>query len=360
MYPDWNRELYTAYLSARKHKRNTFNQLSFEANLEENLLILGKELESRRYEISPAECFINEKPVKREIVAADFRDRVVHHLLFNWINPLFEKHFIYDSYSCRVGKGTLFGINRAKAFVLSESDFFRKECFVLRLDISGFFMGIHRGILCQSILDLLSRSKWKNVPDRELAEFLIQKIVFNDPLKNARFKSPREAWKDLPPNKSLRYSKPGCGLPIGNLTSQLFGNVYLNPLDHYVKRTLKFRHYGRYVDDMVLVSTDKRKLIDSIPQIRGYLKEKLRLELHPKKIYLQPVQKGFAFLGAFILPHRVYPGRRLIRNFRECQRNPLPNPKEQGNRLASYLGCFSHFDSYGIVQKEIGMPVFQS
>lgn len=124
MYPDWNRELYTAYLSARKHKRNTFNQLSFEANLEENLLLLGKELESRRYEISPAVCFINEKPVKREIVAADFRDRVVHHLLFNWINPLFEKHFIYDSYSCRVGKGTLFGINRAKAFVLSESDFF--------------------------------------------------------------------------------------------------------------------------------------------------------------------------------------------------------------------------------------------
>lgn len=337
-------ELLECYYDARRHKRNTYNQLKFETRLEQNLLELADDLYSRTYELSSSICFINEQPVKREIIAANFRDRVVHHLLYKWLYPIFDRQFIYDSYSCRVGKGTLFGINRAKGFIRAASDDFRKECYVLRLDVSGFFMGIRRDILYRQVIDGLDRARWKGIPDRSLAEYLIGKIVFLDPLKNAIYKSPSSAWEDLPQNKSLKYAAPGCGLPIGNLTSQLFGNVYMNPLDHFVKRVLKVRYYGRYVDDMVLVHQSREFLKECMERIRQFLKEELSLTMHPQKIYLQPVRGGFPFLGAFILPWRMYPGRRIVKNFRECVRNPLQDVESQWSRFQSYCGLLKHFD----------------
>ena len=173
-----------------------------------------------------------------------------------------------------------------------------------------------------------------------------------NPLENTHYKSPKNAWDGLPQNKSLKFAKPGCGLPIGNLTSQLFGNIYLNDLDHYIKRELKIRSYGRYVDDMVLVHKNKDVLLESIPKIRRFLKEKLNLELHPKKISLQPAYNGFLFLGAYILPYRMYPSRRIVKNFKESMRgNYLP--KKQKELEKSYLGLFSHFDAYKLSQKII-------
>ena len=317
-------ELHKAYMDARKHKRNTINQLRFERNLEAELLSLCNELETRTYELRPGICFINELPVKREIIAADFRDRVVHHLIYNRIYPILDKKFIYDSYSCRVGKGTLFGIKRVQGFLLSDA-------WVLRLDIQGFFMAINRDIL----FNLLAGALRTMSP---LTEFLIRQIVFNDPLKDAFFKSPKSAWRDLPPDKSLMNSAPNCGLPIGNLTSQVFANVYLNPLDNFVKRKLKIKHYGRYVDDMVLVHNDKQILLNAIFRIREFMSSELNLILHPKKIRLQPAVKGFAFLGAYIYPNGIAIGRRVAKNFRKCVFNPFPNDDKQAQRVQSYLG----------------------
>lgn len=339
-------ELFLAYRDARRHKRNTVNQLRFEMDLERNLVELCRDLQNRTYEISPAACFVNEDPVKREIVAADFRDRVVHHLLYNWIAPIFERQFIHDSYSCRKGKGTLFGINRARGFAMSESDSFRRECFVLRLDISGFFMNIDRQILHSLVLAGLKKGRWRGVGDVELAKYLVQKIIFHDPLENARYKSPPAAWEGLPRNKSLRYSPPGKGLPIGNLTSQLFGNIYLNPLDHFVKRRLKIRHYGRYVDDMFFVSCDKERLKRVVDEVRSFLRDSLGLTLHPRKVYLQPLEHGFAFLGAYILPYRVYPGKRLVANYRDCLIHPVPDRVKQQGRVVSYMGTMRHYDAH--------------
>ena len=317
-------ELHKAYMDARKHKRNTINQLRFERNLEAELLSLCNELETRTYELRPGICFISELPVKREIIAADFRDRVVHHLIYNRIYPILDKKFIYDSYSCRVGKGTLFGIKRVQGFLLSDA-------WVLRLDIQGFFMAINRDIL----FNLLAGALRTMSP---LTEFLIRQIVFNDPLKDAFFKSPKSAWRDLPPDKSLMNSAPNCGLPIGNLTSQVFANVYLNPLDNFVKRKLKIKHYGRYVDDMVLVHNDKQILLNAIFRIREFMSSELNLILHPKKIRLQPAVKGFAFLGAYIYPNGIAIGRRVAKNFRKCVFNPFPNDDKQAQRVQSYLG----------------------
>ena len=330
-------ELHKAYLDARKHKRNTINQLKFERNLEVELLSLCNELETRTYELKPGICFINELPVKREIIAADFRDRVIHHFLYNRIYPALDKKFIYDSYSCRVGKGTLFGIERVRKFLkscgvraLHATPF--GNVWVLRLDIQGFFMAINRSIL----FDLIINGLHSEICD--LSGFLIRKIVFNDPLKNSFFKSPKSAWNDLPPDKSLMHSAPDCGLPIGNLTSQIFANVYLNPLDHFVKRDLKIKYYGRYVDDMVLIHSDKRVLLNAISRIREFLQSELKLTLHPKKIRLQLADKGFAFLGAYIYPDGVAVGRRIVKNFKECIFNPFANPEKQVQRVRSYLG----------------------
>ncbi|WP_158278155.1 MULTISPECIES: reverse transcriptase domain-containing protein [unclassified Fibrobacter] len=339
-------DLRFAYFQARKHKRNTHNQLEFEQNLESNLLALALELQNRTYEPLPSICFINEKPVKREIIAANFRDRVVHHLLYNWIYPIFDRQFIYDSYSCRVGKGTDFGINRAKEFMVSESRNFTRDCWALRLDISGFFMSINRDILYQLIIEGLRKAKWRGIPDRDLCLFLVKTFVFNDPLKNAHFRSPRSAWNDLPANKSLMGLPANQGLPIGNLTSQLFGNVYLNPLDQFVKHQLKIRCYGRYVDDMLLVHHDKSVLLNAIPKIRNFLLDRLNLNLNEKKTRLQPVSHGFPFLGAYILPWRTYPSRRTVKNFRECVRNPVLEERVQQSRIQSYLGYMGHYDAF--------------
>jgi retron-type reverse transcriptase len=319
-------ELHKAYLDARKHKRNTINQLKFERNLEAELLSLEQELLNRTYQIKPSVCFINELPVKREIIAADFRDRVIHHFIYNRIYPIFDRKFIYDSYSCRVGKGTLFGIKRVQKFLRVCPC----ECWVLRLDIRGFFMAINRNIL----FNLIST----HLPNDELLKFLIHKIVFNEPLKNAVFKSPSSAWSDLPKDKSLKFSATNCGLPIGNLTSQLFANVYLNPLDHFVKRELKIKCYGRYVDDMVLIHGDKQILLNAISRIREFLSNELKLILHPRKIRLQQASKGFDFLGAHILPFCMHPGKRITDNFRKCIFSPIPNFGKQAQRVQSYLG----------------------
>ena len=328
-------ELHRAYLDARRHKRGTPNQLRFERCLEAELLSLERELLTFEYELKPSVCFINELPVKREIIAAHFRDRVIHHFLYNRIYPLFDRKFIYDSYSCRVGKGTLFGINRARRFLRSCGA--EADVWVLRLDIQGFFMAIDRKILYNLLIG--------GIGGRidPLTRFLIGKIVFNDPLRGAVFRSRPRAWDDLPKDKSLMCSAPNCGLPIGNLTSQLFANVYLNPLDHFVKRGLKIKYYGRYVDDMLLIHKEKPVLLDAVSRVREFLADELRLTLHPRKIKLQRADKGFAFLGAYIYRRKTIAGRRIVKNFKKCIYEPCPDSEKQGRRVQSYLGLMTHF-----------------
>ena len=303
--------LYWSYMAARCRKRNTPKQLEFEADVGKNLLELSRELHGRTWKPSPCTCFIITEPVKREVVAANFRDRVVHHLLCSWLFPIFERQFIYDSYSCRIGKGTLFGVNRVRKFVRAASDDFRRDAWILRLDIKGFFMHIDKEILYSLLMDGISRGRYAGVSDKSLCDYLVDMTVHNDPLENAIYNSSPDAWNDLPKDKSLKYSGDGKGLPIGNLTSQLYANVYLNPLDQFVKRALKVRWYGRYVDDMVLVDRDKEKLLECVGDIKEYLHKNLGLVLHPSKVQMQSAKYGFSFLGCYILPYRVYPGNRL-------------------------------------------------
>lgn len=335
--------LSAAYREARRHKRNTKSQLLFEAHLERNLIRLSRELAEGTYRISPSRCFINDRPVKREVIAADFRDRVVQHMLCAWLFPIFERQFIYDSYSCRREKGTLFGINRVRGFIRAASDDFRKDCWVLRLDIKGFFMSIKKDILYELVLDGLRRGNYRGVDDINLCNKLVHDIIYRDPIKDAIFCSPPEKWDGLPPDKTMRNGDGSKGLPIGNLTSQLFGNVYLNPLDQYIKRELKIKHYGRYVDDMVLVHQDPDVLRRTIPEIRSFLADTLGLTLHPRKISLQPAAYGFSFIGAYIKPYHVLPTSRLRGNL-----NVGLSGSEYDIRreilARSYRGLFKYFN----------------
>lgn len=267
-------DLFTAYYCARKNKRNTFNQLKFEYDYESNLFKLYRLILSRTYKPLPEIAFIVNKPVKREIFAADFRDRVVHHLLFNYLNPILEKYFINDCYSCRIGKGTSYGIKRAVKHMRASSNNYTEDCYVLKLDIQGYFMSINKTILYGATKGYLAKEKSKRdvLPfDEDLVDFLLKVIIFNDPTKNCRFKGWPQDWRGLPKSKSLFYAEPCCGLPIGNLTSQLFGNVYLTGFDHFVKRNLAINYYGRYVDDFVLMHTDEQYLKSLIPVMSSFL-----------------------------------------------------------------------------------------
>jgi RNA-directed DNA polymerase len=312
-------DLFEAYFDCRKNKRYTLNALQFETDYERNLIKLFEEINDGSYQPGRSIAFIVNKPVKREIFAADFRDRVVHHWLINKLNPLFESIFINDSYACRTGKGTHYGIKRADEFIRTCSNNYTNNCYILKLDISGFFMHISRQLLYERLREFVLRHY--PAEDKKLVLEISQKIIFNDPAKNCMLKGKNDDWKGLPKNKSLFHSPAGCGLPIGNLTSQVFANFYMNPLDHFIKTQLNIRFYGRYVDDFVIVHNDKNYLKSIVPKIREFLKSELRLDLHPKKIYLQHYSKGVQFLGAVIKPYRIYIANRTKGNFYQTIQN---------------------------------------
>lgn len=357
------KDLFYAYYDARRNKRNTINQLKFELNFESSLINLYESIVERSYKPERSICFMVQKPVKREIFAADFHDRVVHHLIYNYISPIFEKTFINDSYSCRKGKGTHYGIKRIDHFIRSCSQNYSHDCYILKLDIRGYFMSMNRNLLFEMVKQELLKKRKGIEFDLDLVLYLIEKTIFNDPTKNCIIKGKKDDWQGLPKTKSLFHAKENCGLPIGNLTSQLFGNVYLNDFDHFVKRDLGIRYYGRYVDDFVLVHSSKHYLQSCIEHIRTYLKENLYLDLHPDKVYLQHYSKGVQYLGAIVKPHRIYVANRTKGNFFEAignqnriARDHKPTKEDQQafqSSMNSYLGIMKHYKTYKLRKEMI-------
>jgi len=350
------KKLYKAYLDCRKNKRNTESALEFEWNLEENLYELHEEIRSKTYKPGKSNCFVCKESTPREIFAAEFKDRVVHHLLVREIEDCGEKVFIHDSYSCRPGKGTHFGIKRVSRFLRQATNNYQKEAWVLKLDIKGYFMSIDKKILLDKLIDFL-RGKY-NGSDKEKIIWLCKKIIMNDPTKNCTRKSPKRKWVGLPKSKSLFYAKENCGLPVGNYTNQVFANFYLNSMDHFIKSDLKIRYYGRYVDDFILISTNKQKLKNSMIQIQEFLSKNLKIKINTKKTYFQPTTKGFEFLGVLIKPYRKYISSRVKNNF--LRKIKVINRKTGNSNFSkkekmklvsqvnSYLGMLKHYNTYDL------------
>jgi len=346
-----------------RYNKSTKSIVAFELKHEKRLLELTKELENKSYRISPYRCFIIYDPVQREIFAAHVRDRVVHHLLYSIISPFFEKIFIYDNYACRVGKWTHFGVNRIDKQIRSCSQNYQQDCHILKLDIKWYFMAIDKQILEKLLLKEIEKYKDdrnKQYPylSYDYGKKLLKDIIYHDPTQDyARIWSIDDrSW--LPPDKSLFHSPPWVWLPIGNLTSQLFANVYLHELDVYIKRTLKIRYYWRYMDDFVLVHPDKEYLQSCIKSIRNFLDKKLNLTLHPKKIYLQHYSKWVPFCGAVIKPYRTYIQKKTLWRWQQKINKITAKDVNSYEKLQkviaminSYLGMIKHHSSYKIRKK---------
>jgi len=358
-------DLFKAYYNARKNKRKSPDCLLFEMDYEKNLFQLYQEIINNQYNISRSLCFVSFNPMQREIFAGNFRDRIIHHLIYNALSPFFERLFIYDDYSCRLEKGVSLGIRRLDHFIRACSKNYSQDCWVLKLDVKGYFMSIDKKILYQKVKEVVNRFNGQLGIDRELLLSLVVLNISHDPTKHCYIKGVREDWIGLPKTKSLFFAKKGKGLPIGNLTSQLFGNVYLNDFDHFVKDKLRCKYYGRYVDDMVFVHQDKEYLKSLIPRISNYLKRELELEIHPKKIYLQHFTKGVSFLGVIIKPYRTYVGQRNKRSFYkqiikwnkiiENQKGIITRAQLKTflSTINSYLGYFYRSSAYKLCDKLI-------
>lgn len=302
--------LWRQYRQCRRNKRNTINALRFELDAEANLLLLQRELRAHSYRPGRSICFITKGPKPREVFAADFRDRVVHHLLVSHQERVFEPMFIDDSYACRKGKGTLASSDRLMVFLRRATANGRRPAWALKLDVANFFPSIEKTILYQIIAH--------KIADPEL-RWLTQTLLFHDPTTDYRFQcrgrrlpGPGNPHYPVLPYKSLFGKENKRGLPIGNLTSQFWGNVYLNELDHFIKRELKCRHYLRYVDDMVLLASDAGTLAGWSAAIQTFLREHLRLALRPEMTDPFPVKSGIDFVGWKSWWNRRVPRQRTL------------------------------------------------
>ncbi len=305
--------LVSQYAACRRHKRNTANALRFEARQEMNLLALRDELCSRSYRPGRSVCFFVKRPKLREIFAADFRDRVVHHVLVSHLERIWEPVFIHDSYACRRGKGVHAGVARLQLFMRQATANGTREAFALQLDVRSYFNTIDKPTLFEMLAARLDASR----PRDAEALWLCEQLVFHDCTQAPVFKGDPSLADKLPAQKTLFRALPGKGLPIGNLNSQFFANVYLNALDQFVKHELKCRWYLRYCDDFVLLAHSREQLLGWHERVRAFLGERLALELNYRRERLRPVADGVDFLGYIVRPFHLLVRRRVVGHLRE-------------------------------------------
>ena len=351
-FEDWLLlELNLAYQDARKAKRRSADEHYFELFDTENLLNLRDAIIDRTYHPSKGIAFITYKPVIREIFAAPFRDRVVHHLLFNAVAGWWDRRLLYDCYSCREGKGTSAGVRRAAMHMRAVSDNYTKEAYVIKLDIQGYFMSLPRKKLFERVVWGLDRQFPEKGQIYRTLKYLWREIIFDDPTVGVRRKGSLSDWERLPKSKSLFCQPPGKGIVIGNLSSQLLSNIYLDSLDRYITMELGYKHYGRYVDDFFIMvpAEDYERAKADVTKIAAFLKE-LGLTLHPNKHYYQNIKKGMTFLGTVIYPGRIVPAHRVKANFREAARR-FEAGEIEVESIISYLGFLKHLDGEKITQR---------
>lgn len=252
--------IYKAYLDCRKNKRKTINALKFERNLEDNLFLLEKQLLNKTYRPDRSIVFVVTSPKPREVFAASFRDRIIHHLLVREIEKMGEVILIYDTFACRKNKGIHLAIARLKKFILKISQNYNQKTYYAQLDINSFFTSIDHDIL-YSLFEKLISNKKKSIRWKQDILWLANLIIYHKPTENYVIKGEKSLFSLIPNHKSLFYAENKKGLPIGNHSSQFLANLYLNELDQFIKRELKTRGYIRYVDDFILLSQSKEQLI---------------------------------------------------------------------------------------------------
>jgi len=293
-------------------KRNRKDTQEFQLRLMSNILSLHESLATKTYKHSAYKAFNISDPKPRRIHKAEVKDRLLHHAIYRILYPSFNRVFISDSFSCRLKKGTHKAIDRFRTFARKSSRNHTKTVWVLKCDIRKFFASIDQKILKEIIASY--------VPDQDIL-WLVSQVI-----------------------DSFFSTAPNVGLPLGNLTSQLLVNIYMNEFDQFVKHRIKAKYYIRYADDFVIFSRDKDWLSGLIPAIRTFLADILHLQLHPQKISIKTIASGVDYLGwVTFLDHRVVRTVTKKRIMREIRR-------KQGKRetVQSYLGLLSHGNSWGL------------
>ncbi|MEI8339071.1 MAG: reverse transcriptase domain-containing protein [bacterium] len=297
-------------------KKSREDVREFERNLMTNIISLHEDLRDKKYVHSPYQAFNISDPKPRSIHKARVRDRLLHHALYRILYPFFDKTFISDSYSCRVNKGTHKAIETFRKFEYQVSCNHTKTVWVLKCDIKKFFASIDHNVLLKILFEY--------IPDEDIRG-LLQKIV-----------------------GSFHSTHAGVGLPLGNLTSQLLVNIYMNKFDQFAKHKLKAKHYIRYADDFVFMSQDKKWLEEVLVKVGEFLGAELKLTLHPNKVSVSTVASGVDFLGwVHFNDHRVIRNatkKRMFRNIAEKQGKEAT--------VQSYLGMLRHGNA-GRLSKEV-------
>lgn len=317
-------ELCAAYYDCRKNKRNSDSALLFELNLEDNLCNLYNDLLSGNYRIGYSICFVVKKPRIREIWAADFRDRIVHHLVYNRIKDKFNRSFTADSCACIPGRGTLYGAKRLEKHIRSFTNNWDCDYYYMKCDLANFFVSINKDVLW-GIIEPKLPNDW--------VKGMVRYILYHDPRENVVFNSSPEEMEEVPLRKRLLLTSGNRGLPIGNLTSQFFANVLMDVLDKFVKHVLMVEKYIRYVDDFIFLGKTTRDLIEIHHAIQPTLND-LGVELNDKKTIIQPIKRGVSFVGQTIYPFRRVP---LKNTYWKCYDNIFGGEQSDINCTISYI-----------------------
>lgn len=340
--------LYDAYYSCRKNKGRKPSAVQFGWNYERELEALAHELLDGTYILTTSIVFGITRPKDREVFAANFRDRVVHHLLMNRFLPVLDGEMIEDSFNCRVGKGVFHGVKRLSDEIRRISCNYTKPTYVLSGDIEGFFMSINKEKLWQ----MVERTIRDNCRDEDLEWWLrlFRIVLMNRPENDCIIRGDKRVLDRLPCNKSLLKGDGKNGLPIGNLPSQICGNFYRTPFDKMMRDAVgRGGYYCVFVDDFRVVCTDKRKLELLAVKAREYLWQNLGLKMHTRKFTITEVRRGVKFIGAVIKPWGTYTGNRTVNHaFSVARMSDVGDMKRHVQRLNSYYGFMTHGLTYAI------------
>ncbi|MCR8931969.1 MULTISPECIES: RNA-directed DNA polymerase [unclassified Pseudomonas] len=326
-------DLVQAYYDCRRNKRNTASARHFEKDMEINLLELHDDLIAGTYRPGRSICFVVTRPKAREVWAAAFRDRVVHHLMYNHVAPRFYASFIADSCACIPGRGTLYAAKRLESKIRSASQNWSKPIFYLKCDLANFFVAIDKQVLRQQLAKKITELWWLS---------LAETILMHDPRDDYVLRSPPHLFNRVPQHKRLTAQPARLGLPIGNLSSQFFANVYLDALDQFAKHELGAKHYIRYVDDFVFLHESPQQLNQWREQVEAFL-PRLGAKLNPTKTILQPVDRGVDFVGHVIKPWRRSTRKRsLAQALKRTAAAPAEDLRETANSYFGLLSQASH------------------
>ena len=352
-----------AYRNCLKNKSSTINAIHFRIDEEESLMKLCRATYNREYIPKPSISFVILWPCPREVIAADFSDRIIQHWIVMRLEPLFEKYSVIPDqmYSCRVGKGNLAALQKLRDRIFQVSEGYRKPCQVAKFDLSSFFMSIDKRKLYEELIALIM-DKYEE-SDKDLLLYLVRITTLMTPVERAVRRSPITEWGNIPRKKSQYYLDWFLGLAIGNLESQSDANFYNAPAVRWLM-SIRGLFVVNYVDDFALVARDHQTIRDTIFCAEQYFRDERGLTIHPTKRYEQSFDKGIKFLGGVVKFDRLYVNNRTVGKLEKkiwyyntvyagSYRLKMKHLERFVAIINSYFGLMKHFATYNIRKREV-------